>query len=131
MPGHRLLFTLSGALLLSATTVFAGQADAPKGSATVLSAAKKIVVTEKLAPERPTLFLFYRPGSGMEKELAAELEKDARLGVYLIPLKTGDEVLAKQFEVAQTPLGIVYDRRGRVVGKSSEANAIRMAVGKD
>jgi uncharacterized peroxidase-related enzyme len=130
MPGDRLLFTLGAAVFFAATACVADQGDSSKGSATVLPATKKIVVTEKLAPERPTLFFFYRSGSGMEQQLASELEKDGRLGVYLIPLKTAAEPLAKQFEVTKTPVGIVYDRRGRVAGKSSDANGIKTAVGK-
>lgn len=130
MPRQTLAYLLAGSLLCSATAALAAQNDAPKGAGTVLAPSKKIVLADKLAPERPTLFLFYRPGSGMEKQLAADLEQDMRLGVYLIPLKTGEEALAKQFEVTQTPLGIVYDRRGRVSGKASDANGIRMAIGK-
>ena len=130
MPRLRMVFTLGAALLFAATAALAAQGEAPGSTTTTLSPAKKIVVAEKLAPERPTLFFVYRPGSGMEKQLAAEFEKETRVGVYLIPIKSGDEPLAKQLEVTQTPVGIVYDRRGRLTGKATDANAIKMAIAK-
>jgi len=122
--------TLSALLLSTAAVAHAAPAPSAATSATVLSAAKKITLTEKLAPERPTLFLFYRSGSAMEQELTTQLEKETggRVGLYWIPLKTGDEPLAKQCEVTTTPYGIVYDRRGRLTGKSAEPNEIRMAL---
>jgi hypothetical protein len=47
-----------------------------------------------------------------------------------VPLKTGAEPLAKQYQVAETPTALVYDRRGRLVVRTSDPNELRPAINK-
>jgi hypothetical protein len=104
---------------------------APAGP-TILSPAREAALTGRLTPEKPTLFLFFRPASTMERSLADELQKElgARAGLQWISLKSGAEPLAKQYEVTETPTALVYDRRGRLVARSSDPTQIREAVRK-
>ena len=78
-------------------------------------------------PERPTVFIFYKPSSTLESSFMTELRQEIQhaLGFGVIQLKTGDEAVAKQYEIQQTPTALVYDRRGRLVGRSSQAEEIR------
>ena len=120
--------------LLLAALVAAGPAAAapPAGAPQQLSPARPVALTSRLAAEKPTLFLFFRSGSAMERALAEELAKEfgAKAGLQWIALQTGAEPLAKQYEVAQTPIALVYDRRGRLVERTSDPAAIRRALGK-
>jgi len=45
-----------------------------------------------------------------------------------VRLKTGQEPIVKRHDITQTPTAIVYDRRGRVVKRSSDAAEVREAV---
>ncbi len=96
----------------------------------LLPPARETALTRHLAPERPTLFLFYRPGSTMERTLAEELQKELSpaVGLRWVPLSTGVEPLAKQHQVTETPTALVYDRRARLVARSSDPAGIRDAV---
>lgn len=126
----------SAATLLAATLI--GGPGAPKAptpetsAATFLSAKEKFALTDKLSPERPTLFLFYRPDSAMDVEAANSMEKSLSgfVGLRWVPLKTGDEPLAKQVDIMQTPTAILYDRRGRLVVRTSDPNELRPAINK-
>lgn len=99
---------------------------------TTLSAGKAIVLTDKLTPEKPTLFVFYKPSSTLERDFLAKVSGEAhdRVGVNLIPLKTGMEPLATKYQVVETPTAIVYDRRGREVSRSTDAEQILLALKK-
>jgi hypothetical protein len=130
------LFAQSAATLLAATLIGgapAAKAPAPETSAaTFLSADREFALTGRLSPERPTLFLFYRPDSAMEIEAANALEKSLSsfVGLRWIPLKTGDEPLAKQVDIMRTPTAILYDRRGKLVVRTSDPNELRPAINK-
>jgi hypothetical protein len=91
-----------------------------------------VALNQHLVPEKPTLFLFLKNSSTMERSFAETLQKElgTRAGIQLIPLKTGDEPVARQYEVKETPTALIYDRRGRFVGRSSDAETIRAAVQK-
>lgn len=97
-----------------------------------LSTGARLALGEHLTPEKPTLFLFVKPGSTMERAFAEGLRKEVggRAGIVLIELRTGDEPAAQQYDVKETPTGIVYDRRGRLVGRSSDAAEIGAAIRK-
>lgn len=97
-----------------------------------LSPAREAALTSRLTPERPTLFLFYRPASAMERSLAEELQKElsGKAGLQWVPLATGAEPLAKQYQVSETPTALVYDRRKRLVTRSSDPGQIREGVRK-
>jgi len=98
----------------------------------LLSPAREIALTSRLTPEKPTLFLFYRSGSAMERSLATQLGKElsGKVGLQWVQLENGSEALAKQYQVKETPLALVYDRRGRLVGRASEPAAIQATVQK-
>lgn len=97
-----------------------------------LSPAREAALAGRLTPEKPTLFLFYRPESAMERGLAGELQKElaGKAGLQWISLKTGAEPLAKQYQVSETPTALVYDRRGRLVVRSSDPEEIRAGARK-
>jgi hypothetical protein len=130
-------FLVQSAVTFLAATLFGGQ-PAPKAptpetsAATFLSAQEKFALTDKLSPERPTLFFFYRENSAMEIDAANSMEKSLMglVGLRWVPLKTGDEPLAKQVDIMQTPTAILYDRRGRLVVRTSNPNELRPAINK-
>ncbi|HEU4751783.1 MAG TPA: carboxymuconolactone decarboxylase family protein [Armatimonadota bacterium] len=119
------------ALITLAATLAAATAPPAKG-ADVLSTGKEVALAQSLVPEKPTLFLFLKPSSTMERAFAEDLQREVggRAGVRLIQLQTGAEPVARQYEVTETPTAVVYDRRGRLVARSSDAEAIRAAVRK-
>lgn len=47
------------------------------------------------------------------------------MAVRLVQLTTGNEPVAKQYEILKTPTAIVVDRRGRVTGRASAPAEIR------
>lgn len=124
---------LKSPMLLAAVGIAAWTA-VPVGAAPAfpLTTGNPVVLTRYLIPEKPTLFLFYKPSSTMERSFVTALQKDlgARAGIQLVPLKTGAEPVAKQYEVTETPTALVYDRRGRLVGRNSDAEQIRAAARK-
>jgi hypothetical protein len=99
---------------------------------TVLSTGKQVALEKNLVAERPTLFLFYRPASSLEAGFAEQMQREAgeKVGVRLIRLQTGKEPVAQQYEVLSTPTAMVFDRRGRLVKRSSEADEIKAALKK-
>jgi hypothetical protein len=116
--------------LMMAAAVGAGPGASPPPAP--VSPARQMALTSRLVPEKPTLFLFLRSGSTMERTLAEELEKElgARAGVIRVPLKTGSEPLAVQYDIKDTPTALVYDRRGRLVSRTTDPAAMREAVRK-
>jgi len=123
-----LLALTAGGPLLAAPA----PAPAAEKAPAALSSGKELALTQYLVPEKPTLFLFLKGNSTMERSFADTLRKEIgpRAGIQLIPLKTGEEPVAKQYEVKETPTAVIYDRRGRVVARSSDAEEIRKAVQK-
>jgi hypothetical protein len=97
---------------------------------TVISTGKVVTLEKFLIAERPTLFLFYRAESSLEAQFAAQMQKDAgeNVGVRLIRLQTGKEPIARQYEIMKTPTAMVFDRRARLVTRSSEAEEIKKAL---
>ena len=122
--------TLALSLLLSVPA--AAAPAVPASPVREISPDRELALVSRLAPEKPTLVLFYRPGSAMERSFAADFEKELgnRVGLRWVPLRTGAEALAKQYQVSETPTALVYDRRGRLVTRSSDPDAIRQAVRK-
>lgn len=96
----------------------------PTGASTVLS--------KHLADARPTIFVFTRPSSTVERRFLQEICKDAgrKAGVGVLSLVTGSEPLAKKYEITETPTALIYDRRGRLVTRSSDPEQIRTALQK-
>jgi hypothetical protein len=98
-----------------------------------ISTGKEIVLSENLTPEQPTLFFFYKPNSTLEKAFVADIQKQTLgkpVGVKFIALKTGEEPIAKQYEITETPTVIVMDRRGRQTVKTNKPDEIAAAVRK-
>lgn len=105
---------------------------APQKDAPVVSKGKVVNLTDRLVPEKPTLFIFLKPGSTLERDFLESLRKEAgeKVGVRVIELKTGSEPIAAEYEVKETPTALVYDRRGRLVTRSSDAKEIQAALKK-
>jgi alkylhydroperoxidase/carboxymuconolactone decarboxylase family protein YurZ len=95
-----------------------------------VSSGKKVLLAQHLMPERPTVFVFLKPSSSLERSFLTELQRDAqdKVGFRIIHLKSGAEPVAQQHAIKETPTAIVYDRRARLVARSSDAQAIRTAV---
>lgn len=85
-----------------------------------------IVLEKALVPEKPTILLFWRKGSSMERDFARSIYETSKAtsGFRSIALTTGNEAAAKQFSITQTPTAMVYDRRGRLLGRSDNPQAI-------
>ncbi len=109
---------------------------APKAGAPLISSGGKVDLKRFFKPESATVFLFLKSSSTLESAFAAALQSDIRrhagqsIGLHLIPLKTGNEPVASQHGVTQTPSALIYDRRGRLVSRSSDAAQIRAAIQK-
>ncbi|HEY0073250.1 MAG TPA: carboxymuconolactone decarboxylase family protein [Abditibacteriaceae bacterium] len=97
----------------------------------VVSSGQKTDLKLFLMPERPTVFAFYKPSSTLERDFVRTLQQDAhnKIGFQVIQLKTGSEPIAAQYEIKETPTALVFDRRGRLVGRSSNGEEIRAQVG--
>lgn len=111
---------------------FSAPAPAAEKAPAALASGKELALTQYLTPDKPTLFLFLKGSSTMERGFADSLRKElgSRAGLQLIPLKSGEEPVAKQYEIRETPTAVIYDRRGRMVARSSDPEAIRAAVQK-
>ena len=96
----------------------------------VISTGKETVLEKHLAAEVPTVFVFLRADSTLEQAFLKELRDSAAKNVAfrVTRLKTGQEPIAKQHGIIQTPTAIVYDRRGRVVKRSSDPGEVREGV---
>ena len=79
---------------------------------------------------RPTIFIFTRPSSSLERGFVRQLCGDAgrKAGVGVVSLTTGSEPAARKYEVKDTPTAIVFDRRGRFVSRSSDPEQIRRSL---
>lgn len=121
--------------LLTGVLPLAARADVPKQGpsvATTISTGRSVTLTDRLTPEQPTLFVFLKTSSTLERAFLTQLEADAgdTVGLRVIELKTGMEPIAKQYAITETPTALVYDRRGRLTGRSSQADEIRAALQK-
>ncbi len=98
----------------------------------VVSRGAEVVLIRNLAPEQPTIFVFTRPNSTIERTFVEGLKTAVgpRAQLRLIHLATGEEPVARQYQVTETPTAMVYDRRGRLVVRSSDAAAIEAAARK-
>jgi hypothetical protein len=94
----------------------------PNGAGTVLA--------KHLAASRPTIFVFIRPSSSLERRFLETICRDAgrKAGVGVLHLNTGSEPAARKYEVTETPTALVYDRRGRFAGRSSDPEQIRSVL---
>ena len=104
--------------------------DLKLAPAPVISTGSKVALATHLMPERPTVFVFIKPSSSLERSFMTDLQRSVQgaIGFGVIHLKTGDEPVAQQFSIKETPTALVYDRRGRLVGRSSKAEEIQIAV---
>src|SRR5262249_30619745 len=125
------LLTLTLALALPVVM----RADVPKEASkaeTVISRGLKADLDAYRKPEQPTVFVFMKANSTLERTFLSEVRRDAgeKVGFGVIELKTGTEPIAGQYAVTETPTALIYDRRGRLVARSADPNAIRDAIKK-
>lgn len=104
----------------------------PQPDIAVFSTGKAFKLEDKRAAEKPTLFIFVKPNSSLERTFLENLKQLAgdKVGVRVISLKTGAEPIASTYEIKETPTAIVMDRRGRLVSRSSKAEEIQAALKK-
>jgi hypothetical protein len=123
---------MTGIQSLALCTLLAGPVAAMPAAPPVISPATPTPLVRHLAAEQPTVFVFIKPSSSLELTFAQELraKAGAKVAFREIRLKSGDEPLAKQYEVSSTPTALIYDRRGRFVGRSSSASEITAMVTK-
>ena len=107
-------------------------APAPPRPPEVVSTGKEAVLTDRLVAEKPTVVVFYKPSSSLERTFLQDLQKEygARVGLLSVQLKTGAEPITKQHAITETPTAFVYDRRKRLTGRSSSADEIKAAIAK-
>lgn len=118
------------ALLLASLVTVPGVA--PRALPLVLPAGKPLALAAQRVPEQPTAFIFFRPSSSLEQTFAQSLREQAgaKVGLREVHVKTGAEPLARQYDITSTPTVLVYDRRGRLTGRSGNADEITALVAK-
>lgn len=118
------------AALLCGTGSYASAQAKPGGE--VVSRGLIVDLAAKRVPEKATVFVFYRPDSTLEQGFVEGLRQHTgeKVALRLVPLKTGAEPITKKYEVAATPSALVYDRRGRLTGRSSDPAEIHAAITK-
>jgi hypothetical protein len=101
-----------------------------KSDPEVVSTGQEVPAAKLLVPESPTVVVFMKPTSTLERGFLEELRERARDMVKLrvVQLKTGMEPIARQYEITETPTAIVFDRRGRQIAKTADSEAIRAGV---
>ncbi|MFN3653347.1 MAG: carboxymuconolactone decarboxylase family protein [Armatimonadota bacterium] len=126
------LHLAAAATLLAAGTAAAAPKSKPALRPVTVSAAQEASLQRHLQAELPTVFVFLRPDSSVEREFLAEIQGEAkdRVGLRVVHVRTGREPLVRQYDVKETPTAIIYDRRGRVTGRSSQPAEIRAALQK-
>ena len=104
-------------------------ADTTSGMETI-STGQKADLKLFLVPEQPTVFSFYKPSSTLERQFVSSLQKETndKVSFRAIQLKTGSEAIAQQYQIRETPTILVFDRRARLVGRSSNAEEIRTLI---
>ncbi len=97
-----------------------------------ISTGKSLLLTNNIVSGGVTVFLFYKPSSSLEEDFVREVVKlsDDTVKIRLIAMATGNEPIAKQYDITRTPTAIVLDRRRRMTGRSSDATEIRGFVRK-
>jgi hypothetical protein len=121
--------------VLSMSTMKASAHKQPQDTPTLpvlptlpISTGKEIVLAKQLEPEKPTLLLFVKGNSTLEKQFLANMQKMVAgrpVALRVVSLTKGDEPITKQFNIKETPTVVVFDRRGRETGRSSEASEIQ------
>jgi len=119
----KLILGLSVLLLGSGIPAVLAQADKP----VTITVGKELGLEAYAVSEKATVFAFYKPSSSLEAKFVQELGSAASRSVALrlIPLKSGEEPIAKKHGITQTPAAIVLDRRKRMVGRSTDIEEIR------
>ncbi len=134
----QMLWPLGLSLALGAGPLWAaspGPVGQSSSTATV-STGQRLVLNRHLAPECVTVFVFYRPGDAAEQSFLRDLQQDLqqeageRVRFRLVTLTSGKEPVAEQYQIAQTPVALVYDRRGRLVTRAEDAAGARAAIGR-
>jgi hypothetical protein len=102
--------------------VLAAPVSLPTGSGTVL--------TKHLVPSRPTVFIFAKLSSSLERRFLQQVCADAgrKAGVGVLNLTTGSEPVARKYEIDGTPTALIFDRRGRLVARSADPEQIRASI---
>jgi hypothetical protein len=115
--------------LIAFTLASAGPAP-DSGAGPPISTGRRVALTEHLGAEKPSVFVFFKPSSSLERSFVIQLRKTAgqRVALREVCLKSGDEPVAQQYQVTGTPSALVYDRRGRLVGRSASAEEIQSLV---
>src|SRR5439155_15726869 len=77
-----------------------------------------------------TLFVFTNPTSTMEQSFVRTIDEHLRNrgGVRLIRLASVSAPVARQYNVAQTPTVLIYDRRGREAARATELDDVASAA---
>lgn len=100
----------------------------------VVSTGARFDVKKVLKEEGTTVVLFTQSTSTMEQQFVDEVQKltesGPKTGLALVKVRDLAAPAAQQFEVKATPTAIVYDRFGREIGRSSQADEIKAAVRK-
>jgi hypothetical protein len=106
-------------------------ADNPAVPFDVATGANSALI-KQLAPAVPTVFVFIKGSSTLERQFLEQICKLAgrKVGVGAVRLKTGGEPIAARYQVSETPTAILFDRRGRFVARSSDAEQIRASIAK-
>lgn len=118
---------------LAAILILTGASQqAPTTKPEVISTGKEVALAKHLALEQPTLFVFLKPTSTMERAFLDDLVAKAagRAGIRAIHLTSGSEPVAGQYDVKETPTAFIYDRRGRLVARTSDSAEIDTAARK-
>jgi hypothetical protein len=121
------LLALGGVLSMSTLKASAHQ-QAQDTPILPISTGKEIVLAKQLEPEKPTLLLFIKSNSTLEKSFLTNMQKMVTgrpVALRVVSLTKGDEPITKQFNIKETPTVVVFDRRGRETGRSSEAMEIQ------
>jgi hypothetical protein len=97
-----------------------------------ISTGPEVKLSSRLTPERPTVFVFLKRTSTLERAFLDDLRRKCgeKITFGVIWLASGEEPIARQYQVSATPTALVYDRRGRLVARSSEASEIETATRK-
>jgi hypothetical protein len=96
----------------------------------VIPVAKQAELTCFLTPEKATVLVFLKGTSSLERGFLDQLrlETEGKVAFAVARLTTGVEPLAKQHQITETPTVLVYDRRKRLVVRTTDAAAAREAA---
>jgi hypothetical protein len=96
---------LVGVLLLPMSPTGAWAAPPAARPPELVSTGKEALLTDRLIAEKPTVVVFYKPTSSLERGFLDGLHKEfgARVAILTVQLKTGAEPVAKQHSITETP----------------------------